>query len=306
MEGLALGTSFHITYKESKEGLHEKEIDSLIYLINKSMSTYIPSSDISKINGGDSTIVVDDFFEEVFYKSKRIFEETDGAFDPTVGIVVNAWGFGPDGQIANLDSSQVNGLLKYVGFNKLSLEDGKIKKKYQEIYIDFNAIAKGYAVDVIGRYLEMKEMEHYLIEIGGEIRARGLNTKGKNWKIAIEQPNFDQSRSFQSIIELSNQSIATSGNYRKFKVDSITGEKYAHTMDAKTGYPSRSNLLSVSVISEEDCADVDAYATGMMAMGLQKSKIFLKRYPNLKAFLIYSEDGKTKTFGTNNLWLYKN
>jgi len=306
MEGLALGTSFHITYKESKDGLNEKEIDSLIYLINRSMSTYIPSSDISKINKGDSTIVVDDFFKEVFHKSKRIFEETEGAFDPTVGIIVNAWGFGPDGQIANLDSSQVSGLLKYVGFNKIRLDDGKIKKKDKEIYIDFNAIAKGYTVDVIGRYLEMKKIEHYLVEIGGEIRARGLNTNGKNWKIAIEEPNYDQSRSFQSIIELSNQSIATSGNYRKFKVDSITGEKYAHTMDAKTGFPSKSNLLSVSVISEEDCADVDAYATAMMAVGLQKSKIFLKRYPNLNAFLIYSEDGKTKTFSTSNLGLNKN
>ena len=306
MEGLALGTSFHITYKESKDGLNEKEIDSLIYLINRSMSTYIPSSDISKINKGDSTIVVDDFFKEVFHKSKRIFEETEGAFDPTVGIIVNAWGFGPDGQIANLDSSQVSGLLKYVGFNKIRLDDGKIKKKDKEIYIDFNAIAKGYTVDVIGRYLEMKKIEHYLVEIGGEIRARGLNTNGKNWKIAIEEPNYDQSRSFQSIIELSNQSIATSGNYRKFKVDSITGEKYAHTMDAKTGFPSKSNLLSVSVISEEDCADVDAYATAMMAMGLQKSKIFLKRYPNLNAFLIYSADGKTKTFSTSNLGLNKN
>ena len=152
--------------------------------------------------------------------------------------------------------------------------------------------------------MESQNIKNYLVEIGGEIRARGVNSSRNAWTIAIEEPNYDGSRSFQSIIALSNESIATSGNYRKFKIDSLTGEKYAHTMDTKTGFPSKSNLLSASVISEKDCADVDAYATALMSMGLEKSKAFLKKHSELKAFLIFStDDGQIKTFATKNLRL---
>jgi len=156
----------------------------------------------------------------------------------------------------------------------------------------------------MGRFLESKEITNYLVEIGGEIRARGVNSKNQPWRIAIEKPNFDGSRSFQTIIALENESIATSGNYRKFKIDSLSGEKYAHTIDTKTGYPSKSNLLSASVIADLDCADVDAYATAFMAMGLDKTKDFLNRRNEIKAFLIYN-DGEEglKTFATENLLL---
>lgn len=304
LEGLALGTIFHITYDPSKYELSENEIDSLLHLVNKSMSTYIPNSDISKINLGDTTIVVDDLFVEVFNKSDRIYRETDGYFDPTIGIIVNAWGFGPKSQLEPTDSAQIKTLLTYVGLKNVKIEKGIVQKKFMESYLDFNAIAKGFAVDVIGRYMESQNIKNYLVEIGGEIRARGLNSSRNAWTIAIEEPNYDGSRSFQSIISLSNESIATSGNYRKFKIDSLTGEKYAHTMDTKTGFPSKSNLLSASVISEKDCADVDAYATALMSMGLEKSKAFLKKHSELKAFLIFSsEDGKIKTFATKNLRL---
>ena len=269
LKGIALGTSFHITYKSSENSISEKQIDSLIYLVNKSMSTYLPTSDISKINKGDTSVVVDKLFQEVFIKSKKIFKETSGAFDPTIGILVNAWGFGPDNVVENLDSSHVSSMLEFVGFQKVKLRRNKIVKEYRNIFIDFNAIAKGYAVDVIGRFLELKEIDNYLVEIGGEIRANGLNPDGKTWKIAIEKPNFDGSRSFQTVIELDTESIATSGNYRKFKIDALTGKKFAHTIDTKTGFPSQSNLLSASVIANKDCADVDAYATAFMAMGLE-------------------------------------
>ncbi len=306
LEGLALGTTFHITYKDSLNQINAKQIDSLIHLVNKSMSTYLSNSDISKINRGDSTVLVDDMFQEVFYKSKRIYNETKGAFDPTIGILVNAWGFGPDRGIENLDTIHVKSMLEFVGFDKIRLENNKVIKKYTKSYIDFNAIAKGYTVDVIGRFLELKKIENYLVEIGGEIRARGINQKNKAWTIAIEKPNFDGTRSFQTTIELVNESIATSGNYRKFKIDEKTGKKYAHTIDTKPGFPSKSNLLSASVISKLDCADVDAYATAFMAMGLKKTKIFLAKHKELKAFLIYSDDqGEIKTFASKNLYISK-
>lgn len=302
LKGIALGTSFHITYKNSINNVSEKQIDSLIHLVNKSMSTYLPSSDISRINKGDSTVVIDKMFKEVFKKAERIYKETEGAFDPTIGILVNAWGFGPHKIVENLDSTHVKSMLEFVGFNKVRLKNDKIIKKYSSTYIDFNAIAKGYAVDVIGWFLESKNIEDYLVEIGGEIRAKGSNPDGKIWKIAIEKPNFDGSRSFQAVIELNNEAIATSGNYRKFKIDDITGNKFAHTIDTKTGFPTQSNLLSASVIAKKDCADVDAYATAIMAMGLKESKYFFKKHPELKCFLIYSDDnGDIKTFLTKNL-----
>ena len=302
LEGLALGTTFNIIYQDKSDFVFKKQIDSLIHLVNKSMSTYIPNSDISKINKGDTTIFVDNLFQEVFNKSNRIYKETNGFFDPTIGILVNAWGFGPDEQIKGLDSLLIINMLKYVGFDKVKIENKQVIKKYSQTYIDFNAIAKGFAVDVIGRFLEQKGINNYLIEIGGEIRVRGLNQSQKLWSIAIEKPNFDGSRSFQTKIDLNNESLATSGNYRKFKIDSITGKKYAHTIDTKTGYPSKSNLLSASVIAKLDCADVDGYATALMAMGFKDSKQFLQKHPELKAFLIYSDEkGEIKTYKTENL-----
>lgn len=302
MEGLAFGTSFHITMYMFDNQVTEVAIDSLIHDFNSSLSTYIPNSDISKINRGDTTVEVDDNFREVFEKSSVIYKETQGAFDPTIGTLVNAWGFGPGKRLNKMEPFTVDSLLAYVGFDKLELKDGKLIKMHPETYLDFNAIAKGFAVDVIGRYLESKGVLNYLVEIGGEIRARGLSPKGGPWRIGIEEPNFDGSRSFQTIINLKNESIATSGSYRKFKIDSISGKKYAHTIDTKTGYPSKSNLLSASVIAKSDCADVDAYATAFMAMGFEETKIFLSAHHDLKAILIYTgKEGELITYTTENL-----
>ena len=304
MEGLAFGTTFHITMDDAEKKIKEADIDSLIHVMNRSLSTYLSNSDISKINRGDTTVVVDELFKEVFKKSLRIFNETNGAFDPTIGTLVNAWGFGPGEKISHLNKKQVDSLLVYVGFDKLKLLNNKVIKEHSETFLDFNANAKGFAVDVIGRYLERQGVQNYLIEIGGEIRARGLNSSREDWKIAIEKPNFDGSRSFQTIIPLHNESIATSGNYRKFKIDSISGEKYAHTIDTKTGYPSKSNLLSASVIGDLDCADVDGYATAFMAMGLERSQRFLEEHNNIKALFIYADsEGELKMYATDNLSL---
>ena len=191
LQGHAIGTTYTIKFKGNEAVDFQYKIDSLIKAINKSTSTYISSSDISKINAGDTTVVVDAYFKEVFEKSERIFRETEGIFDPTVGVLVNAWGFGPEKPLKTLSQSQVDSLLPYVGFDKLKLKNGKVYKEHPEIYLDFNAIGKGYLVDVIGRMFETNEVENYLIEIGGEIRARGLNAEGNNWRVAIENPNED-------------------------------------------------------------------------------------------------------------------
>lgn len=301
LQGTAFGTSYSITFSDKLDRDFTQQFDSLIYVMNKSLSTYLPNSDISKINHGDLTVKIDANFKEVFLKAERIYHETNGFFDPTVGSLVNAWGFGSEKAIANLSELQVDSLMQFVGFDKVKIQNGSIIKETPEIYFDFNAIAKGYGIDLIGRFLESKGCENYLIELGGEIRARGVNDKETFWKAAIEDPNTDGTRSYSKIISLENQTMASSGNYRKFKIDE-KGRKFVHTINPSTGYAVESDLLSATVIANLDCADVDAYATAFMAMGLEKSKTFLKNHPELKAHLIYVNSNlETQSYTTDTL-----
>lgn len=281
--GNVFGTTYSIIYDDSKE--YQQAFDSLFNAVNKSLSTYIPTSDISKINNGDTTVVIDDYFVEVFNKSKRIYKETNGYFDPTIGQLINAYGFGSKKEKNNLTETQISDLMKFVGFDKIDLVDRKIIKKNNQIKLDVNAIAKGYGIDVIARFLEEQDIKNYLVEIGGEIRCKGLKNN-KKWKVAIEKPNTDGTQSFQKTITLSNKSMATSGNYRKFRIDE-NGKKYVHIVNPHTGLAQESNLLSVSVIADLDCADVDAYATAFMVMGFEKTKQFLEKHPDIKVILLY-------------------
>jgi len=296
LQGNAIGTTYSIKFLSDKKIPAEKAIDSLIKAVNRSTSQYIPTSDISKINAGDSTITIDHYFKDVFLTSKRISKETDGFFDPTVGVLVNTWGFGPKKTTVIPDSTTIKELLPFVGFEKVKLVNGHIIKKHIQIKFDFNAVGKGYLVDVISNYFEHKNIKNYMVEIGGEIRARGRNSKNNPWTIAIENPNFDGSRSIAITIQLHNESIASSGNYRKFKVDK-NGHRYVHTINPKTGFATASNLLSASVVGAVNCADTDAYATAFMAMGLEKTKAFLTKHPELKVFLIFNNvKGELETY----------
>ena len=274
LEGFVFGTTYHITYLNKVN--HQKPIDSLFFLINKSLSTYMPTSDISKINKGDSTVVVDDFFVEVFNKAKKIYKETDGYFDPTIGKLIDAYGFGSGKERKDLSKEEIEELMNGVGFDKVKLNERRVFRDNSNIEFNVNAFAKGYGVDVIGRFLESNNIQNYIVEIGGEIRARG-NKQGKPWVVAIEKPNVDGTRSIQKEINLIDESMATSGNYRKYKMNA-KGEKIVHTINPKTGLAQESNLLSVSVRMKGDCADVDAYATAFLAMGLEKTKEFLKKH----------------------------
>ena len=285
LQGFGFGTSYNIIYYDVGISF-EEEIIQLFEDINNSISTYIPTSDISRINSGDSGVIVDTYFKEVFSKSERIFKETNGYFDPTVGNLVNAWGFGPEKPLNNLDSSSVKDLMKFVGFDKVKIENNQVNKKYSETYFDFNSIGKGYGLDIIARFLESKKIKNYLIEIGGEVRVKGTKPEGKIWTVQLENPNTDGTRSAYTYLQLTNSSMASSGNYRKFRM-APTGEKYVHTINPKTGFALESNLLAATVIAELDCADVDAYATAFMAMGLEKTVKFLEAKPYLKVVLIY-------------------
>ncbi|RDY58088.1 FAD:protein FMN transferase [Flagellimonas nanhaiensis] len=297
--GNALGTTYSILYIAHEEHNFQKEIDSVFQVLNQSLSTYIPDSDISKINNGDSTIVVDKMFREVFEVSSEVYKASNGYFDPTIGVLVNAWGFGPGEQI-ELDSLRVDSLLGYVGWNKVQLnEDNTIAKTHSSIRFDFNAVAKGYAIDRLGAMLDAKGIENYLVEVGGEVLAKGENLlSGKQWTVGIDDPQVEIGRQLKLIVSLKNQAMASSGNYRKFRVDDETGEKYVHTIDPKTGYTKNSYVLAASVVAET-CAEADAYATAFMAMNLKESQEILEKADELEAYIIFlDENGATQEYMT--------
>ncbi|NRR91089.1 FAD:protein FMN transferase [Winogradskyella undariae] len=298
LSGPVFGTSYSVQYHSEDDVNYQKQFDSLFNVINESMSTYIPESKISRINKGEP-IEVDAHFARVFEKAKLIYRMTEGAFDPTIGAVVNAWDFGPEGKIANIDSTAIDSLMKSVGFNRMGLKNHIIIKN-KNSFLDFNAIAKGYGVDVIGEFLESKNITDYLVEIGGELRARGLNLEKKSpWKVGIDDPNFEGDQSYSKVIVLQEEAMATSGTYRKFKIDD-NGNRYAHIIDTKTGYPSKTNILSVSVLAE-DCMTADAYATAFQAMGIDKVKTFAERHAELKVFIIFENEAKElETLSLNN------
>lgn len=291
ISGPVFGTSYNFVFEANPNLSLEKGIDSLFYVINKSMSTYMVNSDISKINRNESQYI-DEHFINVFRISSQIYRETKGVFDPTIGAIVNAWRFGPESSDLKVTSSVIDSLMVSVGFDKLSVEDHKIIKAFPQTFIDFNSVAKGYAVDVIANYFDTMGVANYLLEIGGELKSKGINVeKDKPWQVGIENPNFDGTQSVVKAIALNEAAMATSGTYRKFKIDE-DGNRYAHIIDTKTGYPSKSNILSVSVITK-DCVEADAYATAFQAMGMTALRAFLKVYKHIQVYAIYEADDQT-------------
>ena len=299
--GEALGTTYGLTFIAKEKIDAQQKIDSVFRVINASLSTYIPDSDISKINDGDSTIIVDKSFRDVYLQSQRVYVETKGYFDPTVGVLVNAWGFGPEKPINQLDSIQVDSLMQYVGWSKVQLKsDFTIAKADPNIRFDFNAIAKGYAIDRLAQMLDDEfDVDHYLVEVGGEVVAKGINIISKKpWTIGIDDPTNLESRGSAALIHLKDGALASSGNYRKFSVDEATGEKYVHTINAKTGFTKNSNILSATVVAN-NCMEADAYATAFMAMELEDTQNLLKQVNDLETFIIYlDEQGNTERFMT--------
>lgn len=303
--GFTQGTTYHIIYQ--KKGLFaiapekmKREVDSLLAEFDLSLSSYVPGSIISRINENDPGVVADPYFIEVFKKSKEVWLDSDGAFDITVGPLVNAWGFGPEGK-EEMDSAKVDSLLRFVGMDKVHLKGKKLVKGLPEMKLDVNAIAQGYSVDIVCKFLDEKGIANYLVEIGGELRTRGTKKNGVLWKVGVDKPfdyNFMPGENLQVILQLKDCSMATSGNYRKFFEKD--GVKYSHSIDPKSGYPVMDRLLSATIVAE-DCMTADAYATACMIMGLDKSIEFISEKKGLEAYFIYSGDnGVFKTWETWN------
>ena len=305
IEGEAQGSTYHIKYIAERDENLKPAIDSILEVIDRSMSTYRPDSAISKINQGDTTVVVDEHFRKVFEASQQIWQESEGLFDPTVGVLVNAWGFGKQ-KISEADlptDKKIDSLKKYVGFDKVALtEKNLIKKRYTEILFDFNAIAQGYTSDVVANYLSARGIKNYIVEIAGEMYLKGKNTvEDKSWTIGVENPLKPlDDRDLVATIQFTNQGLATSGNYRKVWIDS-NGRKYVHSINPLTGRATQSDVLSATVVAPSTML-ADGYATMFMVMGLAKSKAFLEKHPDLAVLLVYSDDKhqeatyKTKSF----------
>lgn len=300
ISGYAQGTTYHINYIDPLHRNFENDIADLLLRFDASLSTYVPTSTISRINANDKHVQIDSLFIVCFKKAKEVWHQTQGAFDPTVYPIVNAWGFGP-GKKQFLDSAIVDSMLHFVDFDLIQFKGNKILKKDKRVALDFNAFAQGYSVDVVAQFLKSKGVQSFLVEIGGEVLAGGKKIDGSLWTVGIEQPydNKEGHNDVKAIASMHNLAMATSGNYRRYT--EINGVKYAHHIDPHTGYPTQNNLLSASVFAT-DCISADAYATGLLVMGLEKAKTFLQQHNELQAYLIYSdEQGRFQVYQTPDL-----
>jgi len=300
INGTTMGTiQYNITYQHKTGTNFQTEIDSLLKVWNQSLSTYIPTSEISQFNQDSCLTFSSPYFLPVLKKSKEVYQRTNGAFDPTVGPLVNAWGFGPEDR-KDPDSMVVDSILRYVGFEKISFDEQKVCKSRRGVQLDFSAIAKGYAVDVVARWIEDQQVKNYLVEIGGELRCAGYNQDGDTWRTGIESPAVDiMERELFAITHISDRSVATSGNYRNYYEKD--GRTYTHTIDPDTGYPVQRDILSASVFAD-DCITADAYATAFMVLGLKKSQEMLKDNPTIEAFLLYNDaNNQLQYFSTEGI-----
>jgi len=294
--GEAQGTYYHIKYMSNNGNNYKLQIDSIFLEVDNSLSIYKENSLISRLNNGDD-LKTDYYFSQVFNAANKVSQETQGNFDCSVRSLLDAWGFYKHnlGDSLVVDSSKFRRLLQDVGYKKIVLiEDSLILPKGMSL--DFNSIAQGYTVDVIGSFLESKGSNNYLVEVGGEVLAKGKNSDGDIWRIGVDKPtdSIDSKERFFFILDLENKALATSGNYRKFyKKD---GVKYSHTINPFTGFPAKNNLLSATVMHNE-CMFADAYATAFMVMGLKKSKQFALENPEIEIYLVYTgNDGAWGTY----------
>lgn len=296
--GSVFGTEYHITYQNGGD-IHN-ELKEVMADVDNSLSPFNKESVITAINNGNN-VEADSMFTEVFDMAKNVAEETQGAFDITVAPLVNAWGFGFKNKI-DVSKEKIDSIRKYVGFEKVRMENGKVIKEDKNIMLDCSAIAKGYGVDAVGRYLEKKKIRNYMVEIGGEIRVKGCNPEGRLWKVGISKPIDDSlnvNGEIQEVLMVSDIAIATSGNYRNFYIKD--NKKYAHTIDPRTGYPVQHSILSSTVVAPT-CALADAYATSFMVVGLDEAKKILARHKELQAYFIYTDSkGKMSTWCTKDL-----
>ncbi len=301
IEGFTMGTTYHITYFDNQNRNFKKSVDSLLFLVNKSINNYDPQSEVSKFNRSQSSYQFQlPFFYPPLKIAKEVFDGSKGVFDLTIMPLVNAWGFGYK-ESTNLDSAKVDSLKTFIGFEKITFNRDSVYKQDPRVQIDFGGIGQGYGVDVIITFLKLKGIKNMLVELGGEGMAVGINLeKGGEWEVGILDPGSDQAHQFfKATVKVKDRSFTTSGSYANYR--EINGVKYSHIIDPVSGFPINHRLLSVSVFAK-DATLADAWDTAFMVMGLEKAITVLKDHKELEAFLIYSDlTGKILTYATSGL-----
>ncbi len=293
-EGTIYGTYYRITY-ESPEVLDRPLLEQM-KRVDASLSMFNPRSVIFRLNRNECRRA-DSLFCRMFRMAAEVNGETRGAFDITVGPLVNAWGFGYKKGVMPT-SGKIDTLLQWVGMDKLELQGDSLVKRFPETEMDASSIAKGLGVDVAAEYLEAQGVKNYMVDIGGEIRVKGKSEKQRAWRIGIDKPIEGQellNREVQFIVGMESGALATSGNYRNFYVKD--GRKYAHTISPYTGYPVQQEVVS-STVYAPTCMEADAYATAFMVLGLEAAKEVIESRPELEACLIYLREGKLEVWMT--------
>lgn len=291
-EGRIYGTFYHISYASAED--LQQEIRQEMEKVNASLSMFNPASVIARINRGESDST-DVLFRRMFVTAQQVHRMTEGAYDITVAPLVNAWGFGTE-ERSFPDSARIDSLMAVVGMDKVVLENDKVVMKAEGMQLDASSIAKGLGVDLVADFLDSRGIQDYMVEIGGEIRAKGLNTKRQPWRIGIDRPVDDVNATehrLQLILGMTSGAVATSGNYRNYYMHE--GKKYAHTINPKTGFPVQTEIVGSTVLAPE-CMEADAYATAFMVTGLKEAQRIVQQQPELEACLIYVEKGELKTW----------
>jgi thiamine biosynthesis lipoprotein len=315
LQGKTMGTTYTVKYLDSLGRNFQQAIDQLLEEVNAEVNTYDPQSFISQFNQAeeevpylnllDKSVKAPLHFKANLEKAKEIHKLSYGFFDPTIMPIVNYWGFGYTEKrpVTAVDKVIVDSLINFVGLDKVfqrSAKDGWIYlgKVAPGVQLDFSAIAKGYGVDAVALMLEGQKVANYYVEIGGELRVKGMNPSGKLWKIGINTPSAEASlNDIEATVSLKNESMATSGNYRNYY--EVDGVKYAHTINPKTGFPEKNTLLSTTIFAA-DCMTADGYATACMTLGLEQSKALIESLDNIDAFFLYSDpNGDILSHNTN-------
>lgn len=297
LKGKTMGTYYDIRYLDSSQFSLQPEIDSIFAQFTNEASTWVEESELSQFNLNDTISNFSSHFKLLIQTSDLIYHETKGAFDPTVGPLINAWGFGEKFTDEVPSQKKIDSLLQFVGYDKINLsENGMHLSKPTGVYLNLSAIAKGYGCDIIADFLRAKNHNNFKVEIGGEVVCEGGN-QGRKWRIGIEKPSENKSE-IHTVIELDNAAMATSGNYRNYFEKN--GIKYAHTLNPKTGKPIQLEVLSTSVIAE-NCMVADAYATAFMVMGLENIKDFCKNRNDIDVFVIYESNGEQHVWMTEGM-----
>ena len=305
--GETMGTTYSIvirnSYIEDEETI-KNEVDSILNIINNSMSTYIDNSEISLFNKNkeNKPVAISEHFYSVLQKSSYYYNLSDKKFDPTINPLYELWGFRSDRFLDEPTEEDVIKTMDFVGFDKIVIDQDfqTIFKKNKEVSLDFSAIAKGYAVDVISEHLASKEYLNHFVEIGGEIRTASNNEK---WLIGIQNPFGDQS---VNIVSALNKAIATSGNYVNYIEYLDTGSIKTHIIDPITGFPLdiKDGSISSATVISNNCIDADALATILMLLDINSGVKLIETLTDSEAFIIYIKDGKLKTRQTSGFEKY--